>query len=71
MITFNSKGATGNIFYVLSEARKIMQKERRITEYNNMWEEVQKCESYEAALEIIGQHIPLHDTATGKEYGNV
>lgn len=46
-----------------------MQKQRRITEYNDMWEEVQNSGSYEAALEIIGRHVPLMDDATGKKYG--
>lgn len=69
MIHFNSRGASGNIFAVLAEARKVMRKERRITEYNNMWEEVQNSGSYEAALEIIGKHVPLIDDATGKKYG--
>ena len=66
---FNSRGESGNIFAVLAEVRKVMRKQRRITEYNNMWEEVQSSGSYEAALEIIGRHVPLMDDATGKRYG--
>ena len=69
MIHFSSRGPSGNIFAVLAETRKVMRKERRITEYNNMWEEVQNSGSYEAALEIIGRHVPLMDDATGKKYG--
>ncbi len=69
MIHFNSRGASGNIFAVLAEVRKVMRKERRIIEYNDMWEEVQNSGSYEAALEIIGRHVPLTDDATGKKYG--
>ena len=69
MIHFNSRGASGNIFAVLAEVRKVMRKERRINEYNNMWEEVQNSGSYEAALEIIGKHVPLIDDATRKGYG--
>ena len=66
---FNSRAASGNIFFILGMARAVMQKQRRITEYNDMWQEVQNSGSYEAALEIIGRHVPLTDDATGKKYG--
>lgn len=69
MIHFSSIGPSGNIFFILGMVRASMQKQRRITEYNNMWEEVQNSGSYEAALEIIGRHVPLMDDATGKKYG--
>lgn len=65
---FNSREESGNIFFVLGMARAVMQKQRRITEYNDMWQEVQNSGSYEAALEIIGKHVPLIDDNTGKEY---
>lgn len=69
MIHFSGRGPSGNIFFILGKVRVEMQKQRRITEYNNMWEEVQNSGSYEAALEIIGRHVPLMDDATGKKYG--
>ena len=69
MIHFNSRGSSGNIFFILGMVRVEMQKQRRITEYNDMWQEVQNSGSYEAALEIIGRHVPLMDDATGKSYG--
>lgn len=69
MIHFNSRGESGNIFFILGMVRAKMQKQRRITEYNDMWQEVQNSGSYEAALEIIGQHVHLIDDATGKRYG--
>lgn len=68
MIHFNSRGSSGNIFSILGMVRTVMQKERRITEYNDMWQEVQNSGSYEAALEIIGRHVPLTDDATGNTY---
>ena len=68
-IHFNSRSESGNIFHILGRVRAIMQKERRITEYNDMWQEVQNSGSYEAALEIIGKHVPLIDDATRKGYG--
>lgn len=70
-VHFRSRHESGNIFWILGAVRKIMQKERRITEYNDMWQAVQNSGSYEDALQIIGQHVPLIDDDTGKEYGNV
>lgn len=66
---FKSDGETGNIFYILGNVRCIMAEQRRITEYNYMWTAVQNSGSYEAALEIIGKHVPLVDDSTGKKYG--
>ena len=66
---FNSHGESGNIFYILGNVRCIMAKQRRITEYNYMWTAVQNSGSYEAALDIIGKHVPLIDDSTGKTYG--
>lgn len=65
---FNSSERSGNIFFILGMARTVMQKQCRITEYNDMWQEVQNSGSYEAALEIIGKHVPLIDDNTGKEH---
>jgi hypothetical protein len=66
---FNSREESGNIFFILGMARAVMQKQRRITEYNDMWQEVQNSGSYEAALKIIGKHVPLIDDATKRGYG--
>lgn len=68
-IHFNSRAESGNIFHILARVRLVMQKERRITEYNNMWQEVQNSGSYEAALTIISKHVALIDDATRKGYG--
>lgn len=67
-VHFSSRHETGNIFWILGKARTIMQKERKITAYNDMWEAVQKSGSYEAALNIIGQHVTLIDDDTGRTY---
>lgn len=66
---FNSGEESGNIFFILGMAHAVMQRQRRITEYNDMLQEVQNSGSYEAALEIIGKHVPITDDATGKRYG--
>lgn len=70
IVRFHSRGTSGNIFWILGAVRGAMQKLRRITEYNDMWEAVQKSGSYEDALQIIGQHVYLIDEDTGKEWGD-
>jgi hypothetical protein len=62
MIQFQSTGQSGNIFWILGAARKELQKQRRITEYNDMWERVQNSQSYEDALSIIREYVELVDT---------
>lgn len=69
MMIFNSRKESGNIFFILGEVRKLMRKQRRIIEYNNMLEEVENSDSYEEALKVIGQHVTLIDEATGIIYG--
>ena len=69
-VHFQSRHESGNIFWILGAVRNIMQKERKITAYNDMWEAVQKSGSYESALKIIGKHVHLIDDDSGKEYGN-
>ena len=69
IVHFNSRSGSGNIFHILARVRAVMQRERRITEYNDMWQQVQESGSYEEALRIIGKHVPLADDATGKGYG--
>ena len=71
IVHFNSRAESGNIFHILARVRAVMQKERRITEYNDMWQAVQDSGSYEDALRIIGEHVALIDDATRKEYDRV
>ena len=61
MIYFNSLGPSGNIFAILGLVRNEMRKQRRITEYNTMWERVQNSQSYEEALAIIREYVELID----------
>lgn len=58
-IEYDPHGETGNIFWIMAELRKTMRKERRINEFNEIWERVQKCKSYEAALRVIGEVAEL------------
>jgi hypothetical protein len=69
IIHFNSRAESGNIFHILGRVRCVMVKQNRRTEFDYLWKAVQKSGSYEAALEIIGKHVPLIDDATRKGYG--
>ena len=61
MIQFQSTKESGNIFWILGAARKELQKQRRITEYNTMRDRVYESGSYEEALEIIREYVELID----------
>lgn len=69
IVHFNSRAESGNIFHILARVRAVMQRERRISEYNDLWQQVQESGSYEEALKIIGRHVPIADDATGTGYG--
>lgn len=58
-IEYNRRKPSGNIYYILGKARDALRKQHRITDYNNMWEKVQKSGSYEEALKAIGEYCDL------------
>lgn len=62
IIEFDSRGPSGNVFYILSLVRNELRKQRRIIDYNNCWERVQNSHSYEGALTIIREYVDLIDT---------
>lgn len=59
-IHFRSCHETGNIYWILGAVRKQMQKERRITDWNNAWERIQKTD-YDGALAIMRELVTLID----------
>lgn len=59
-IHFRSRHESGNIFVLLGLVRREMQKQRRITEYNDLWEQVQ-AGSYDDALRLIREKVDLID----------
>ena len=63
VLEYDSRGPSGNIYWILGQVRRIMQKQARIIAYNEMWEKVQNAHSYNEALEIIGKEVTLIDTA--------
>lgn len=60
-VHFHSRHESGNIFVILALVRREMQKQRRITDYNNLRDRVTSSGSYEEALAIIRETIELID----------
>ena len=60
-VEIHSQGPEGNIYFIIGKARDALRKARRISEYNDMWERVQKSKSYPAALAEIRKEIDLID----------
>ena len=59
VIEYSRSGRSGNIYYILGMANIALRKQHRITDYNNMWEKVQKSKSYEEALDAIREYCDL------------
>lgn len=61
IVHFRSRHESGNIFFILALVRREMQKQRRITDYNNLRDRVTSSGSYEEALAIIRESVNLID----------
>lgn len=60
-IHFESCHESGNIFVILALVGREMQKQRRIVDYNNLWDRVTASGSYQEALAIIRETVNLID----------
>lgn len=60
-VCYESRGESGNIFAILSKVRDVLRKQRRINDYNECWEAVQDCKSYDEALDVISEYVFLVD----------
>ena len=60
-VEFHSRGPEGNIYFILGKTRDILRRNRRINDYNDLWERVQKSKSYPAALAEIRKTVDLID----------
>ena len=58
-VKFNRTKESGNIFYILCKVREEFRKQRRISEFNELWDKIQSCKSYEEALEHIRKVVDL------------
>lgn len=59
-IHFRSCHESGNIYRIMGMVRDQMQKERRITDWNNAWTRIQMS-NYEGALAILRELVDLID----------
>ena len=62
-IIYDSRGETGNIYYLIGQLQRIMRQQRRYTDFNNLRDRIFESGSYEAALAIIGEEVELVDIA--------
>lgn len=60
-VEFHSSSAEGNINYILGKVRDVLRKQRRINDYNELWERVQKSGNYQNALAEIRKIVDLTD----------
>ena len=58
-IYFDRSGPSGNIYAILGAVSQELRKQRRYTEFNNLRDRVFEAESYEQALQIIGETVDL------------
>ena len=58
-VKYNPRGESGNIFFILTKVRDALREQRRIQDYNDCWEKVQQCNSYEEALNVIREYVEL------------
>lgn len=63
ILEYNSRGESGNIFWILGMLSEIMKKQRRITAFNSIRDRVFASKSYDEALAIIGEEVTLKDIA--------
>lgn len=59
VIEFDPTGHTGNIYWILGELSRIMKKQSRIIAFNEIRDRVFEAQSYDEALEIIGEEATL------------
>ncbi len=63
ILTYDSCGESGNIFWILGRVRRIMAEQHRQDAYTELWRRVQQAGSYAEALEILSEEVELIDTA--------
>lgn len=59
IVEYDPHGHTGNIYWILGAVSAIMRKQRRYTDFNTLRDRVFEAQSYEEALQIIGETVNL------------
>lgn len=58
-ITYDRSGPSGNIYAILGAVSQALRKQRRYTDFNTLRDRVFEAQSYEEALQIIGETVNL------------
>lgn len=66
-IQFDRGDETGNIFYILGQARKVLLEQGRENDAVEMFERVKQGD-YENALKVIGEYVQLQDITYKPRY---
>lgn len=61
MLMYDSRGPDGNIFAILGQVGRELRRVGRTGEYNELWNRVNQCESYNDALRLINEYVMLVD----------
>lgn len=61
VLHFQSKGPSGNVYWILGHVRNALAKERRINDFNTLRDSVFACDSYGEALAEIRKYVNLID----------
>ncbi len=67
VIQFDRNGETGNIFYILGQANKVLRQQGRGNDSIEMFERVKQGD-YENALKVIGEYVELQDITYKPRY---
>ena len=59
VVEYDPHGHSGNIYWILGEVSKLMRKQRRYTDFNDLRDRVFEAQSYDEALQIIGEEVTL------------
>lgn len=58
-ITYDRSGPSGNIYAILGAVSQALRKQRRYADFNALRDRVFEAQSYEEALQIIGETVNL------------
>ena len=59
IIYYDRRGPSGNIYAILGAVSQALRKQRRYTDFNTLRDRVFEAQSYEEALQIIGETVNL------------
>ena len=58
-ITYDRSGPSGNIYAILGAVSQALRKQRRYADFNTLRDRVFEAQSYEEALQVIGETVNL------------